>query len=112
MSTTLIAWLSLFIAGLLEIIWAVCMKYSEGFTRILPSVLTVVFIAVSIYLLSFATKHIPIGTAYAIWVGIGAAGVAVYGMLFFNEPSSLSHAACLGLIITGVAGLNLLSTQH
>lgn len=112
MSMNFIAWSSLIIAGLLEIIWAVCMKYSEGFTRLVPSLLTVVFIALSIYLLSFATKHIPIGTAYAIWVGIGAAGVAVYGMMFFNEPSSFSHAACLGLIITGVMGLNYLSTQH
>lgn len=110
MSSTLIAWLILIIAGLLEIIWAIAMKYSEGFTRILPSVLTVFFIALSIYLLSLATKHIPIGTAYAIWAGIGAAGVAVFGILIFNEPSSLSHAACLVLIITGVVGLNLLST--
>ena len=111
MTTGLLAWAALIFAGLLEIIWAVSMKYSEGFTRLLPSILTVVFIAISIYLLSFATKHIPMGTAYAIWVGIGAAGVAIYGMLFFNEPSSLSHTACLALIISGVVGLNLLS-QH
>lgn len=111
MTTTLIAWTSLVIAGLLEILWAVCMKYSEGFTRLIPSALTVVFIALSVYMLSLATKHIPIGTAYAIWSGIGAAGVAIYGILFFNEPNSLSLAFCLGLIITGVVGLNLLSTH-
>lgn len=111
MSTTTIAWLSLIIAGLLEIIWAVCLKYSEGFTRLVPSILTVLFIGVSIYLLSYASKHIPIGIAYAIWVGIGAAGVAIYGMLFFNEPSSVSHIICLGLIISGVVGLNLV-TNH
>jgi quaternary ammonium compound-resistance protein SugE len=110
MSATLIAWLILIFAGLLEIIWAISLKYSEGFTRLLPSILTVFFIALSVYLLSLASKHIPIGTAYAVWAGIGAAGVAIFGILIFNEPSSLSHTICLTLIITGVVGLNYQST--
>lgn len=110
MSPTLLAWIFLITAGLLEIIWAISMKYSEGFSRILPSALTVFFIALSVYLLSLATKQIPIGTAYAIWAGIGAAGVAVFGIFIFNEPSSVSHTICLVLIISGVVGLNLLST--
>ncbi len=109
MSSTFLAWLTLIGAGLLEIVWAISMKYSEGFTRILPSVLTVAFISISVYLLSLAIKEIPIGVAYAVWAGIGAAGVSIFGIIIFNEPSSFSHTACLAMIITGVIGLNLLS---
>ncbi|PHS30394.1 MAG: QacE family quaternary ammonium compound efflux SMR transporter [Methylophaga sp.] len=110
MSSTFLAWGILIFAGLLEIIWAIAMKYSEGFTRLIPSLLAVFFIALSIYLLSLATKQIPIGTAYAVWAGIGAVGVTVFGILIFNEPTSFIHIACLVLIVSGVVGLNLLST--
>ena len=102
-------WVILFIAGLLECVWAVGLKYAEGFTRPLPSVLTVSAMIASFWLLSIAMKTVPVGTAYAVWTGIGAAGVAVAGMLLFNEPRELARIFCIFLIIAGVAGLRILA---
>jgi len=97
----------LFIAGLFECAWAVGLKYSEGFSRPVPSVLTIAAMLVSFWLLSLAMKTVPVGTAYAVWTGIGAAGVAVAGMLLFNEPRDLARLFCIFLIIAGVAGLRV-----
>ncbi|ACF11901.1 small multidrug resistance protein [Chlorobaculum parvum NCIB 8327] len=99
----------LFIAGLFECAWAVGLKYSEGFSRPVPSVLTIAAMLVSFWLLSMAMKTVPVGTAYAVWTGIGAAGVAVAGMLLFNEPRDLARLFCIFLIIAGVAGLRVLA---
>ncbi len=109
MNSTLSAWIFLISAGLLEVVWAAAMKYSEGFTRLTPSMVAVISVMASLYLLSLAIKTIPLGVAYAVWVGIGATVVAVYGMMFFQEPSSGLHILCIGLIIIGVVGLNMLS---
>lgn len=102
-------WVILFVAGLLECAWAVGLKYAEGFTRPLPSVLTVVAMVASFWLLSIAMKTVPVGTAYAVWTGIGAAGVAVAGMLLFGEPREAARLFCIFLIIAGVAGLRFLA---
>ena len=99
----------LFVAGLFECAWAVGLKYSEGFTRPVPSALTIAAMLVSFWLLSVAMKTVPVGTAYAVWTGIGAAGVAVAGMLLFNEPRDLGRLLCIFLIIAGVAGLRVLA---
>lgn len=102
-------WVILFVAGLLECAWAVGLKYAEGFTRPLPSVLTVLAMAASFWLLSIAMKTVPVGTAYAVWTGIGAAGVAVAGVLLFGEPREAARLFCIFLIIAGVAGLRILA---
>jgi quaternary ammonium compound-resistance protein SugE len=102
------AWVILFVAGLFECAWAVGLKYSEGFTRPVPSALTIAAMLVSFWLLSIAMKSVPVGTAYAVWTGIGAAGVAVAGMLLFNEPRDIGRIICIFLIIAGAAGLRLL----
>lgn len=109
MNTT--AWISLFVAGLFEIVWAVSMKYSEGFTKLWPSVITIAALWVSFALLSYSLKQIPIGTAYAIWVGIGAVGVAILGMLWFKEPATLARIGCISLIVAGTVGLKFLSLE-
>jgi quaternary ammonium compound-resistance protein SugE len=100
-------WLVLFIAGLLEIVWAVGLKYTDGFSKLWPSVVTIVAMIASIVLLSQAMKTIPIGTAYAIWTGIGAVGVAIFGMLAFNEPKTTLRIMCILLIVAGIVGLKL-----
>jgi quaternary ammonium compound-resistance protein SugE len=102
-------WVILFVAGLLECAWAVGLKYAEGFTRPLPSVLTVLAMVASFWLLSIAMKTVPVGTAYAVWTGIGAAGVAAAGILLFGEPREAARIFCIFLIISGVAGLRLLA---
>jgi quaternary ammonium compound-resistance protein SugE len=99
----------LFVAGLFECAWAVGLKYSEGFTRPVPSALTIAAMLVSFWLLSVAMKTVPVGTAYAVWTGIGAAGVAVAGMLLFDESRDLARLFCIFLIIAGVAGLRVLA---
>lgn len=101
------AWIYLLVAGLLEIVWAIGMKQSEGFTRPGASLLTIVFMVMSFALLALAMKSLPAGTAYAIWTGIGAAGVAVIGMLFLGEPRDLARILCLLLIVSGVIGLKI-----
>jgi quaternary ammonium compound-resistance protein SugE len=103
------SWILLVIAGLLEVGWAIGLKYTDGFTRPLPSLLTVLAIALSMVLLSIATRDIPIGTAYAVWVGIGAIGAAVLGMAVLNEPASLARIAFLGLLVVALVGLKFTS---
>lgn len=102
-------WVVLLIAGLLEVGWAVGLPFTRGFTRFWPSVVTLTAMAGSMYLLALAARQLPIGTAYAVWTGIGAAGTAAIGMLWLNEPRSAARVACLLLIISGIAGLKLLS---
>jgi quaternary ammonium compound-resistance protein SugE len=101
------SWIYLFLAGILEIVWAIGLKYTEGFTRLWPSVITIAVAWLSFYLLAVAVKTIPVGTGYAIWTGIGAAGVALLGMLLFGEPATVSRFLFLGLIIVGIVGLKL-----
>jgi quaternary ammonium compound-resistance protein SugE len=103
----LTAWLALLLAGLLEIGWALGLKYSDGLTRFWPSVGTVAAIALSFGLLGLALKSVPFGTAYAVWTGIGAAGSMIIGMLLFGESADLMRVACLTLIIAGMVGLKL-----
>lgn len=104
-------WIYLFIAGLLEIGWAIGLKYTEGWTRLVPSVLTGAAMIASFYFLSVAVKSLPIGTAYAVWTGIGTVGAAVLGMFIFDEPRELSRILCILLIVAGIAGLKLTSGQ-
>jgi quaternary ammonium compound-resistance protein SugE len=101
------AWVALFLAGLLEIGWAVGLKFSDGFTRFWPSVATVVAIALSFGLIAVSLKSLPFGTVYALWTGIGAAGSMVVGMLAFGESADLFRITCLALIIAGMVGLKL-----
>jgi len=102
-----VAWLKLVIAGLLEVAWAVGLKYTQGFTRPVPSVLTIIAIVASMLLLANAAKTIPIGTAYAVWVGIGATGAAVLGIFLFREPVSFWRVLFLGLLVLSIVGLRL-----
>ena len=101
------AWTALVIAGLFEIGWAVGLKYTEGFTRLLPSVLTVIALLASTWLLAIALRTIPIGTAYAVWTGIGAVGTATFGILLFAEPANAPRLMSIALIVAGIAGLKL-----
>ncbi len=103
------AWVYLIIAGLLEIGWAIGLKYTDGFTRLWPSVATIIGMLFSFGLLSIALKTIPVGTGYAVWTGIGAAGTAIIGMMFLGEPRDIGRLLCLGLIVAGVLGLKLLT---
>jgi quaternary ammonium compound-resistance protein SugE len=102
-------WLLLFVAGLLEVVWAVGLKYTEGFTRLWPSVITLAAMVASVAFLGLALRHIPVGTGYAIWTGIGAAGTAILGMILFGEPATAARIACLALIVAGIIGLKLVS---
>jgi len=104
------AWVFLFIAGIFEIIFALGLKYTQGFTRLAPSVVTVAAGAASVVLLSQSVKALPVGAAYAMWTGTGAVGTAVLGMWLFNEPRDVTRLVCIGLIISGVIGLRLTST--
>ena len=103
------AWIFLAIAGLFEIGWAVGLKYTDGFSRPVPSALTVLAMIGSFWLLALALRSIPLGTAYAVWTGIGAVGTAALGILLFAEPASALRLACIGLIVAGIAGLKLAS---
>ncbi len=103
------AWISLVVAGLAEIGWAVGLKYTEGFTRLWPSVATVAAMIVSVILLEYAVRAIPVGTAYAIWVGIGAVGVAIAGIALFGESAAPLRLACIGLVCAGIIGLKFAS---
>lgn len=101
------AWIFLSLAGLLEIGWAVGLKYTDGFTRPLPSGLTLLAMLGSLWLLSLALRTIPLGTAYAVWTGIGAAGTALLGILLLAEPATAMRLVCIGLIVAGSVGLKL-----
>ena len=103
------AWTYLAVAGLFEIGWAVGLKYSDGFSRPIPSLLTVVAMGISLWFLSIAMRVIPVGTAYAVWTGIGAVGVAILGMVLFGESREFMRVVCLFLIIAGILGLKLVS---
>jgi len=99
------AWALLFVAGLLEIGWAVGLKYTEGFTKLIPTVLTVGAMVISVILLGIAVRTLPIGTAYTIWAGIGAVGTVIFGIAVFGDPASAVRLICIGLIIAGIVGL-------
>jgi len=105
------AWVILFFAGLSEVGWAVGLKYTEGFTRLVPTLLTVTCMVVSIGLLGLALKTLPIGTAYAVWTGIGSVGTAVLGIYLFGESTAVLRLACIGLIVAGIVGLKLVSAE-
>lgn len=105
------AWVYLVLAGLLEVGWAVGLKYTDGFTRLVPSLLTGGAIVASMLLLSLAARTLPIGTAYAIWVGIGAVGTAVVGMVLFDEPRTAARLVCLALLVAALVGLKLTSSE-
>src|SRR5690606_27925654 len=104
-----LAWFYLVLAGLAEIGWAVGLKYTEGFTKPLPTVITIVVMTLSFWLLSLAMRSIPLGTAYAAWTGIGAVGTVVLGMVLFGEPRDLARIGCIVLIVGGVVGLKVLA---
>lgn len=106
---TRMAWTYLLIAGLLETAWAIGLKYTDGWTKLWPSVFTVIGMIASFYFLSQALRTLPVGTAYAIWTGIGAVGTALLGIFLFGEPRDLLRFACIGLIIAGVVGLRFVS---
>jgi quaternary ammonium compound-resistance protein SugE len=101
------AWLLVLVSGLLEIAFSVSMKLSDSYTKLTPSVISIGAAILSVWLMSLTLKVIPVGTAYAVWAGIGAAGTAVVGMLFFQEPASLARIACIGLVVAGIVGLQL-----
>jgi quaternary ammonium compound-resistance protein SugE len=102
-------WFILFIAGLFEIVWAVGIKYTEGWTRLGPSLFTICAMIASFYLLSMALKNIPMGSAYAVWTGIGTIGTVIYGIIFFKEPTDILRIVCIMLIICGIAGLRIMA---
>lgn len=104
-------WILLVLAGLFEIVWAVGLKYTEGFTRLWPTVGTVAFMIVSFGLLAHVLKTLPIGTAYAIWTGIGAVGTALVGIIVLGESASPARLACIGMIAAGIVGLKLVSAN-
>ncbi len=101
------SWLLLVLAGLFEVAWAIGLKYTDGFTRLWPSVATLAAMAASVVLLGIAMKNLPVGTAYAVWVGVGAVGTAILGMVLLGEPSSPGRLISLGLIVAGIVGLKL-----
>ncbi|MFG0833395.1 quaternary ammonium compound efflux SMR transporter SugE [Aeromonas bivalvium] len=102
------SWILLFVAGLFEVAWAIGLKYTEGFSRPLPTLLTLGAMGVSVLLLAMAVKQLPLGTAYAVWTGIGAVGTVLMGIWLFNEPATLARVLCLLLIIGGILGLKLI----
>jgi quaternary ammonium compound-resistance protein SugE len=106
-TNTTSAWLLILLSGLLEIGFSVSLMLSQGFSRFAPSVIAVLAALLSIWLMSLTLSVLPIGTAYAVWAGIGAAGTAVIGMLFFDEPTNLARISCIGLVIVGIVGLQL-----
>jgi len=103
------AWIILFFAGLLETGWAIGLKYTEGFTKVVPSVATIILMAGSFYLLSRSLTTLPIGTAYAVWTGIGAIGTVIAGIVFFGESKSILRLLCIFLIVAGIIGLKVCS---
>ena len=106
------AWVWLTVAGLLEVVWAVGLKYTDGFTRLWPSAITIAAMVASVYCLAVALRTIPVGTGYAVWTGIGAAGVAILGMILFGEPATIARFFFLALIVAGIVGLKLSGGTH
>lgn len=105
------AWVILLVAGLFEVTWAIGLKYTEGFSRLWPSVFTLVAMVISVVLLSLALRSIPVGTGYAVWTGIGAVGTALLGILLFKEPATAARLVCIGLIVAGIVGLKYFSND-
>ena len=103
------AWFTLVIAGLFEVGWAVGLKYTDGFTKPWPTALTALALAISMGLLGLALRTLPLGTAYAVWTGIGTIGTAVLGMVLFREPATAARLVCIGLIVAGIVGLKVLA---
>jgi quaternary ammonium compound-resistance protein SugE len=103
------SWILLFFAGLFEIGWAIGLKYTDGFSKPLPTVLTAASMVVSLALLGLALKALPVGTAYAVWTGVGAVGTAILGIVLFADPATLPRLACIGLIVVGIVGLKVVS---
>ncbi len=103
------AWITLFFAGLFEVGWAIGLKYTDGFTRLLPTLATVLSMVVSLGLLGLALKTLPVGTAYAVWTGIGTVGTAALGILLLGEPAGAMRLACIALIVAGIIGLKLVA---
>ncbi|RSZ40316.1 quaternary ammonium compound efflux SMR transporter SugE [Variovorax beijingensis] len=103
------AWIVLLVAGLLEMGWAIGLKYTEGFTRFWPSVGTAISMVLSVVLLGWAMRSLPVGTAYAVWTGIGAVGTVILGIVLFQEPANGARLICVGLIVAGILGLKLTS---
>jgi quaternary ammonium compound-resistance protein SugE len=103
------AWLILVVAGLFEIGWAVGLKYTQGFTRLGPTILTALSLVASMGLLGVALKTLPLGTAYGVWTGIGTVGTAIFGILVLREPATAARLVCIGLIVTGIVGLKLVT---
>ncbi|CDG16354.1 MULTISPECIES: quaternary ammonium compound efflux SMR transporter SugE [Xenorhabdus] len=101
------SWLILLIAGLLEVVWAVGLKYTHGFSRLIPSLMTISAMVVSMGLLAYAMKNLPAGTAYAVWTGIGAVGTAIFGIMVLGESANFARILSLGLIVAGIIGLKL-----
>lgn len=106
---SIVAWTMLFVAGLLEIGWAIGLKYTEGFTRLTPSVLTIASMIGSVILLGLSLKSLQVGTAYAVWTGIGTVGTALLGIVLLGEPATAVRLACIGLIVAGIAGLKIMA---
>tara|TARA_R110001592_G_scaffold103978_9_gene292657 strand:+ start:423 stop:743 length:321 start_codon:yes stop_codon:yes gene_type:complete len=104
------SWIYLFVAGLFEIAWVIGLKYTDGFTRPLPSIATAAALITSMVLLGLAVRDLPLGTAYAVWTGIGTLGAAAFGIFLFNEPATAIRLACIGLIAAGIVGLKLTSS--
>jgi quaternary ammonium compound-resistance protein SugE len=102
------AWVYLFIAGLFEMGWAIGLKYTEGFTRLVPTTFTIIAMVISVALLGIALRDLPVGTGYAVWTGIGTVGTAILGMYLFGDPATAGRLACIGLIVAGIAGLKFL----
>lgn len=99
------AWVYLIIAGLFEITWAIGLKYADGFTRLVPSAVTIVAMILSVVLLGLALRELPVGTGYAVWTGIGTVGAAILGMILFSEPATVIRLGCIALIVAGIIGL-------
>ena len=108
----MVPWLFLLLAAACEMVWPIGFKYSQNFTKLWPTVGTMLVMVLSFGLLALASRGIPVGTAYAIWTGLGAAGVAVLGMVLFHEPRDVARLVCIGLIIAGAVGLKLFETPH
>jgi quaternary ammonium compound-resistance protein SugE len=103
------AWTYLLVAGLFEIAWAIGLKYTEGFSRLWPSLATLAAMILSLGFLALALKELPVGTAYAVWTGIGAVGTVILGIYLFGEPANAARLACIGLILVGIVGLKLVT---
>ena len=106
------AWTLLIIAGLLEVAWAIGLKYTDGLTRPLPTAGTIAAMVASVWLLGIAMKSLPVGTAYSVWVGVGAVGTVILGMLLFKEPANATRLVSIGLIVAGIVGLKLATPAH